>query len=226
MNALRWIRRNGRHFFWREPGLTRFEVLVTEVLLARTRADAVEPVAQNLLREYPDAPALANAQIESVERILYPLGLYRKRAKALVGLAGTLVERHGGRVPRDLESLLSLPYVGRYAANAILGVAFGARRPVVDANVARLFERYFGLRPAVGKLEHAEEYWDLATSLLPSKNVRLYNWSLLDLGALVCIPRSPRCEVCPLRKDCHFYNIGPYSAEPARLGRVIEAAKP
>jgi A/G-specific adenine glycosylase len=195
---------HGRRFRWRESGLSTFELLLTEVLLARTRADAVIPVVHALLARYPDAVSLARADQAALEEILKPLGLFRKRARALIPLAQQLVERHGGTVPLQLEALLALPYVGRYAANAYLCFGLGRRRPVVDANVARLLERYWGLAPWKGKLEHAEGHWTFAEALLPQESVQLYNWTLLDLGATVCKPRTPDCERCPLRAGCQW----------------------
>lgn len=207
-NALSWEREHGRQFFWRRYDPEPFSILVVEVLLARTRSEAVEPVAKSLLGVYPRPLDMAGADVREVERILFPLGLYRKRARSLLKLASVLVEEYDGEVPRNYESLVTLPYVGRYAANAVMSVAFGARRPVVDSNVARLFGRYFGIAPATGKLESAEEYWEMAREALPASHVRLYNWALLDLGALVCTPRSPRCVDCPLKRHCHYYARG------------------
>jgi len=193
--VLAWAKDNLRQY-------SAFAVLVTEVLLVRTRADSVGSVALRLLQECPDAEQLSQASIESVEELIRPLGLFRKRARALVEMARVLVQEHGGSVPRSLDSLLSLPYVGRYAANAVLCFAFGARRQVVDVNVARLFKNYFGLPPLVGKLEDNEEYWTLAEQLLPAKHVTPYTWGLLDLGAVICKPLKPLCAECPLAEDC------------------------
>jgi A/G-specific adenine glycosylase len=202
--VIAWGREHGRRFRWREPGLSTFELLLTEVLLARTRAAAVVPVVHDLLSRYPDAVSLAGASQPELQAILEPLGLFRKRARALIPLAQALVDRHGGTVPTRLEELLPLPYVGRYAANAYLCFGLGRRRPVVDANVARLLDRYWGLTPWRGKLEHAEGHWAFAEALLPEAGVQLYNWTLLDLGATVCKPRNPLCEQCPVRAGCQW----------------------
>lgn len=200
--VLAWGRAHGRRFHWREPGLSTFELLLTEVLLARTRADAVIPVVHALMGRWPDAVSLAHADQGELEAVLKPLGLFRKRARALIPLAQQLVAHHAGQVPMALDALLALPYVGRYAANAYLCFGLNQRRPVVDANVARLFQRYWGTGPWRGKLEHAEPYWAFAERLLPEREVRLYNWTLLDLGATVCKPRTPDCPRCPLERTC------------------------
>lgn len=197
-----WGEANRRDFYWRSRPLLPFEMLVVEVLLARTRAESVPPVARSLLERYPTPGELARASLQDVESILRPLGLYRKRARSLIELARVLEERYSGSVPERLEELLDLPYVGRYAASAFLCFHHGKRLPVVDANIVRVFRRCFGLTAPTGKTEAAEDYWALARSLVPTKAPALFNWTLLDLGAVVCTPRKPKCEECPLRRGC------------------------
>lgn len=201
-SVLGWGRDNMRSFFWREQGLSAYECLVVEVLLARTRAETVEDVALRFLETYPNPDSLATADYTELEELLHPLGLFRKRARAFERMGGMLKEEYEGHVPQDLEDLRRLPYVGRYAANAILCFCFGERRAIVDANVARIFQRYFGLEAPTSKLENEEGYWQLAESLLPDRDVRLYNWSLLDLGAQICAPQNPMHEECPLSTTC------------------------
>lgn len=171
-------------------------------MVVRTRADSVEPVAKRVLAEFPGPAELAEAPLERIEDLLRPLGLFRKRARAISALARTLVASHQGTTPRQYDQLVALPYVGRYVANAVLCFAFGQRRAIVDANVARLFERVFDFPRHVGKLELAHLYWELAEMLLPVRNVRLYNWSLLDLGGTICTPRTPLRGACPLVSRC------------------------
>ena len=206
--VLSWGRKNLRTYSWRNGLLDPFGVLIAEVLLVRTRADAVEKVVLEFVGEFGEAESLSNANIKSVELLLRPLGLHRKRAKALVQMARVLLKDHGGLVPQELDSLLALPYVGRYTANAALCFAFGERRAIVDANIARLMERYFGLAPPVGKLDENDLYWDLASQLLPYNHIKTYNWALLDLGGLICVKHKPLCSVCPFSEDCVAHNRG------------------
>jgi A/G-specific adenine glycosylase len=201
---MEWGRNHSRSFFWRERELDPYESLVVEVLLARTRAESVEPVAREFLDRYPTPGALRQAVPESVEDLLRPLGLFRKRASALLDCAERLVVEHGGEVPEDVGELQELPYVGRYAANAILCFSFGRSQPVVDSNVARVFERYFDLREPESKLGNDKLYWAVAGRLVPKEKTRLYNWALLDLGSAICMPRSPNCEKCPVSVRCAF----------------------
>jgi A/G-specific adenine glycosylase len=199
---LRWGEANLRHFFWRQEGVSAFAVLVTEILVARTRAAAVEPVVIDLLGRFPNAGDLAKAPVREVEDILRPLGLYRKRAKHMIACADKLASAYGGSVPSDVRVLQGLPYVGRYAANAIACVAFGKPCAVVDANVARVYQRVLGLPEPPLHLHSAHALWALAARAIPKRRARDYNWALLDIGATICTPRRPSCERCPLRAIC------------------------
>jgi len=201
---LRWGELQGRHFFWREPGVSPFTILVVEILLAKTRAEVVAPVALQLLKRFPSPVALARANRRTLERLLYPLGLHRKRARQLSACAKVLVEEHGGEVPTAVEVLLELPSVGRYAANAVAAVAFGQRRPVIDANLARIYGRVFSLAPPPPRLSSAHDLWSLATRLLPRKRFKEFTWAALDLGGTVCAARNPDCRTCPLARICDY----------------------
>lgn len=181
-----------------------FGVLLTEILLSRTRAEIVDPVAQSLVARYSSPERLASESTANLERLLRPLGLQRKRAGQLRGCASQLIERHHGRVPRRLHDLLNLPGVGMYAAHAVSCFAHRRRCAVVDANVARIYSRYFGLGQVPARLATAHELWDVAREMLPSRRVRAFNWALLDLGAAVCTPRAPRCKCCPLARGCQL----------------------
>ena len=208
--VLRWARKNGRTFFWRQPGVSPFALLVTEILLSRTRAQAVEPVATRLLARFPSPGDLARADAIEVERVLRPLGLHRKRATRLIACAQDLVSRFNQEVPHSVDSLLSLPYVGRYAANAVLCFGFGRRRGVIDANVSRLYQRLFSLPVPPARLSSADALWDFAEVMLPraSATAKEFNWAILDLGGTVCTPRAPLCASCPLALECDAHRSG------------------
>ena len=192
-----WGRVNRRSFPWRE---TRdpFRILVAEVLLQRSRGRTVAKVYETLFARWPDAEAMASARVPSIRSVIRPLGLVR-RAETLKALAGAVVEQGG--VPRTLDGLLALPGVGRYAASATLAAAFGRRQGVVDGVTARVYRRYFGLA-GEGPASPDGELWELVERVTPSRGVRGWNWSVLDLAASVCLPGHPRCPVCPLVESC------------------------
>lgn len=199
---LAWGQTNRRDFYWREPGVTPFGILVTEILVARTRAESVDPVIRRLMRRFPSPERLATAQHTAVASILRPLGLHRTRARLLVRCARMLVSDHSGVVPSSVDRLIRLPYVGRYAANAVASVAFEQPRAVLDANVARIYRRVFSVPATDERLTVAEGLWELADRVLSKSRPRDFNWAMLDLGGTVCTPRSPVCEGCPLAVIC------------------------
>jgi A/G-specific adenine glycosylase len=196
-DLMRWGRANRRSFPWRETD-DPFEVLVAEVLLQRSRGKTVASVHRELFRRWPTALALSRAHVGTIESVIRPLGLVR-RAATLKELAREVV-RLGG-VPNTLESLLALPGVGPYAAGATLAVAFGRRAHVVDGVTARVYRRYFG---SVSELlpSNDNELWDLVETATPVRNLREWNWAVLDLASSICLPKVPRCSVCPLESHC------------------------
>lgn len=201
-SLLEWFEANGRAFSWRRDDVTPFAVLITEILLTKTRAEAAEPVAAQVLSRYPTPEKLADANPETLAKLLYPLGLHEKRARGLVNCARMIVDTHRGVVPSTTDELEALPHVGRYAANAVACVAFGQRVGVIDANVERIFRRAFSLRPPPARLSTAHELWRLADLLVPAGRAKEYNWSLLDLGSMICTPKTPDCSRCPIAPFC------------------------
>jgi A/G-specific adenine glycosylase len=202
---LRWAAREGRHFLWREPGLSPFAVLVAEMLLSKTRAEVAEPVLRIVLERFPTPERLGLADPSELEAILYPLGLHRKRARTLVACASELVQQHESQIPTTVSELMELPYVGRYAANAVASVAFHQPRPVIDANVSRIYQRVFSLPPPPERLSSAHDLWAFAEQVLPKRRAKAFNWAILDLGGTVCTAKKPMCPACPLQRHCDFY---------------------
>jgi A/G-specific adenine glycosylase len=155
-------------------------------------------VFDELFRRWPDAHSLAQARVDSIRRVIRPLGLI-SRAETLKALATEVAKR--SRVPRTLEGLLALPGVGPYAANATLAVAFGRRSSVVDGVSGRVYRRYFGLA-ADAPPSTDRALWGIVEGATPARAVRQWNWAVLDLAATVCLPARPRCFECPLADSC------------------------
>jgi A/G-specific adenine glycosylase len=204
--VLSWFHRSGREFPWRESS-DPYAVLIAEVLLQRTRADLVEPIFRQFIAAYPDARALAHADPAAVFDVLRPLGFVQRSAR-LPELGRALVEQHSGAVPRSFSGLVGLPGVGRYVANAVLVVAFEERRPLVDPNVLRVLERAFGFRSTRPRPRDDEKVWAFVGELLPHRAAREFNLALVDLGAVVCRVRRPRCGECPLNPRCRALQEG------------------
>jgi A/G-specific adenine glycosylase len=192
---VRWYRRHRRDLPWRatrDP----YAIWVSEIMLQQTRVATAVPYYVRFLERFPDVRALARASEEAVLSAWSGLGYYR-RARALHAAAKTIVERFGGSLPADPASLVSLPGVGRYTAGAIASLAFDLREPVLDGNVRRVLSRLTGARSAPD-----DDLWALSAALVRHGQPSIVNQAAMELGALVCTPRAPRCERCPITKLC------------------------
>jgi A/G-specific adenine glycosylase len=208
---IEWAKSEGRAFPWREVGSTPYEVLVSELLLKRTTAQAASRVYGQFLAEFPDLAAITSASPDNLEAILSSVGLQRQRAHGFKAMAQFLVDHYGGVVPSDLDLLRTVPQVGEYAARAVLSFGYGKAAAVVDSNVVRVLGRLFSL--SLGPDPKLARFQELADTVLPVHDHKRFNWGILDLGALVCRYDRPRCEICPLMSICdtndYLYKIPP-----------------
>ena len=195
---LEWGRHNKRDFPWRGEA-DPYRVFIAEVLLQRTLAQKVVPIYKELISRYPDFTALADADPDELALLLRPLGLQNRKSTALIKIAKKLGDTG---LPTAEEELLSLPFVGRYAANATLCFAFNKDRAVVDVNVARIYARVFELESTNVT---SDGMWEYAQRLIPEDQALEYNLALLDFGAAICTANNPACDVCPENENCLFY---------------------
>ena len=202
-NLLRWYQRHHRKLPWRatrDP----YRIWVSEIMLQQTRVETVRPYYARWLRAFPSLQSLARAADDRVLKLWEGLGYY-SRARNLHRAAKIIVAgKHTAKpaVPATAEELRQLPGIGRYTAGAIASIAFGERVPLVDGNVARVFARIFGIRANVKTPRTSKMLWNLAENLLPDTDVGDFNQALMELGALVCTPVNPQCDVCPMRRVC------------------------
>jgi len=201
---LRWYRRRGRDLPWRR---TRdpYAILVSEFMLQQTQVATVLSYYNEWLRRWSDFSALARASESSVLRAWQGLGYYA-RARNLHATARIVMDRYGGHLPRTIARTRALPGIGRYSAHAIATFAFDQSVPIVETNTARVLSRLFNFRRPIDCTVGREALWNYAESLLPKRSARVYNSALLDLGALVCLPRQPMCVICPVKKFCCAHN--------------------
>jgi A/G-specific adenine glycosylase len=192
-------RRNAIDFPWRRRP-TPFAVLVAEVLLQHTPSARVAPVFTRLIRRWPTFRALSRARARSLERLLRPLGLQRRRARALVAMARSVTCLWTGRLPADPVALRRLPGVGAYTAGVTVTVAANRPAGFVDGGLARFLSRYLGV--AKGQTREAR-FEALICELVGRGNARFVAWGLLDLSRTVC-RRRPRCEACPVSMRCVY----------------------
>ena len=199
---MRWFDKHGRDFPWRRSE-DPFKLLIAEMMLRRTRADQVKEVYTKFFERYHDMKAIANASKEELEEILYPLGL-KWRSPAFQLVAKETTEKYNAGVPTTREELKKLPGVGEYIAGAVLSIAYGKKEWIVDSNIVRLFKRYFGIKTSKeGRRD--KHVVEIARSYASGRNPRKANLAILDFTALICTPRNPKHDECPLRKDCRYF---------------------
>lgn len=200
---LRWYKLNKRDFGWRRRFLTPYEVLILEIMLQRTPAERVNKLFDKFLKKYSNPHVLLSSSDKDLERSIQTLGLQKRRRMLLKNLAEYLTEKFDGHLPSTEEGLLQLPGVGRYVANAVLCYSYGKTVPLIDTNAARVLGRVFGF--AVTRDPSTDErLWVFAQDILPSKSAREFNWALIDLGALICRPKTPLCDNCPMSDLCLY----------------------
>lgn len=197
-HLLNWAQDNLRPFPWREDP-TPYEILVAEIFLTQTPATRVEPIYSDFLDAYPSLDRLAEADLDGLADRLRPLGFQNRRAEALKQIGKELQSKG---LPNTLDELTDLPYVGRYAANATLCFGFGKRRPIVDANVIRIYNRVFDTD---FRDVEDDDAWNFAEIMLPEREYQTYNLALIDFGALVCTARHPSFDSCPMTEFCIHY---------------------
>lgn len=200
---LGWYRINGRDLPWRRTS-DPYHILVSEVMLQQTQVDRVVPKYHEWLGKYPSLAALASAPEDDVAETWRPLG-YNIRPRRLHAIARESVARYGGRLPSDRETLLSFKGIGEYTAGAIRSFAFRERAAILDTNVARVLFRVFVKRGDPKAHAMKRHLWAVSAALVPRKNVFDFNQALMDLGATVCVARTPRCATCPMTSLCSSY---------------------
>ena len=212
-----WYLSHSRDLPWRR---TRdpYAIWVSEVMLQQTRVGAVIPYFERWMAAFPTLRRLARAPEERVLALWEGLGYY-SRARNLQAAARAVEERHGGAGPRDPQSFRALPGVGEYTTAAVLSIAFGADLAVVDGNVRRVLTRLAALAADPRSGPVAAALHALAQELLPPGTAPVHNQALMELGATICTPGTPRCPECPLATPCRARASGTPEAYPVRVGR-------
>ena len=197
---LRWFHSEKRALPWREEP-TPYRVWVSEIMLQQTRVEAVKPYFERFVAALPDVRALARADEDTLMKLWEGLGYY-SRARHLQSAARLICSDHGGEIPAHFDDLLALPGIGRYTAGAIASIAFGERRPAVDGNVLRVIMRLLACPADILKESTKRAVEEALIARLP-ENAGDFNQALMELGALICLPRgAARCPSCPLERLC------------------------
>ena len=181
------------------------------------------PYYNEWFRRFPNFASLARASESDVLHAWQGLGYYG-RARNLHATARTVVDRYRGRFPRSVEQMQQLPGIGKYTAHAVASFAFDQSVPIVESNTARILTRLFDFRESIDSDPGRQTLWQYAAMFVPKSNASIFNSALIDLGALVCVARQPKCGICPVKTFCRAKNprILPVRKSRPRTKRLIE----
>lgn len=215
---LEWYREHGRDLPWRTTD-DPYHILVSEIMLQQTQVDRVLPKYHEWLDKYPSFEALASAPLDDVTKTWYPLG-YNIRPRRLHSIAREAVEKYGGALPDDEETLLSFAGIGEYTAGAIRSFAFRQRAAILDTNVARVLFRVFVGHGDPKSHAMKKRLWAISAALVPRRHTFDFNQALMDFGAMTCVARKPKCPACPLRRMCTAFPWDPEGHTTPAIART------
>ncbi|MBD0382354.1 A/G-specific adenine glycosylase [Paenibacillus sedimenti] len=213
-NLLDWYRMHKRDLPWRRSK-NPYYIWISEVMLQQTRVDTVIPYFHRFVDRFPTVEALALAPEEDVLKAWEGLGYY-SRARNLQSAVREVHERYGGVVPQEKEEISSLKGVGPYTSGAILSIAYNKPEPAVDGNVMRVLSRYFLIEEDIMKPATRVRMEKLARELILDGTASDFNQALMELGAMVCTPRSPHCLTCPVMAHCSAREAGMEESLPIK----------
>ena len=199
---LEWYSKNGRTFPWRKKSASNYELIIAEVFLQRTKAETVSHFLPTFFKSYSSWKQLGEATEEELREIIKPLGLYNQRGKRLYQLAQELKKR-SGRFPKERNQVEELSMMGQYITNAYELYILKKKSPLLDVNMARLLERFFGERKKVD-IRHDPYLQTLAYRVVNVEKSKELNWAILDFATLICKKTSPRCHFCTMNNTCFY----------------------
>ncbi|WP_280154363.1 A/G-specific adenine glycosylase [Piscinibacter sp. XHJ-5] len=217
--VVQWQRSHGRHTLPWQNTRDPYRVWLSEIMLQQTQVATVLGYYERFLARFPDVRALAAAGIDEVFALWSGLGYY-SRARNLHRCAQAVVAEHGGEFPRSSEGLAQLPGIGRSTAAAIAAFCFGERVAILDGNVKRVLTRVLAFDGDLAVPANERRLWGEATRLLPQQGIEAYTQGLMDLGATLCLARSPHCLLCPVRADCLAMREGQPQRYPVKSRKL------
>lgn len=225
-NLAKWFETEGKSYPWRNT-TDPWTILVSEIMLQQTQIATVLGKGHHarFMSLYPSPRDMAEATEQEILKAWEGLGYYR-RARNLHAAARAITRDYNGRFPRDYEKIRALPGIGQYTAGAVTSFAYNEPRPIVDANVARVFTRIFNYQQRIDTTTGNKQLWQWAQELLPNKSPRIHNSALMELGQTYCSNKSPNCPNCPVRKFCHCIDPTslPQKKSAAKVTRINEFA--
>lgn len=200
--VLIWGEGNLREFSWRNK-CTPYKTFIAEILLKRTTSTAVNNTYRNFLKKFPDINSIYSSEIKKIEVVLKPIGLYKQRSRGLKEAAENIVRIHSGDLPNKYEELIKIPHIGAYTAGAIISFGYNKPESIVDSNIRRIINKVFS--DILNKNRSDKNIKEFLNKLIPKRKHRLFNWSLIDLGAMICSYRFQKCVECPLNNVCFYF---------------------
>jgi len=200
---LLWFEKGGRHFPWRNKSASKYQLVIAEVLLQRTKAETVANIFSTFIKRFPSWEILAATKKTELKTFLKPIGLCKQRSAKIKKLSTEMTKRNG-RFPKTRVEIEKLPGVGQYIANSILMFCHNQPQPLLDVNMARVLERFFGPRK-LADIRYDPYLQQLARDVLPKRRFKEFNWAILDFASLVCKAKKPLCMKCCLNRQCRYY---------------------
>lgn len=195
-----WFEARGRKFPWRDSSVTKYQQVIAEILLQRTRAETVAKIFPKFIENFPSWKHLQSASLSYLQLHLKPVGLWRRRSSSLQALSCAMVKKKGC-FPKKRKEIEALPGVGQYIASSVMLFFHGIPEPLLDVNMARVLERVFGPRK-LADIRYDSYLQELARKVVQCSKPIQMNWAILDLAATTCLIKNPLCSECPLSSFC------------------------
>jgi len=202
-NILDWSKDNLIDYPWRKDR-NPYRVFISEILLIRTKASQVTPVYKDFINIYSNLEKFIEMDLKTVKTLIKSLGLLF-RAEILQEITNQIKNEFNNKIPDSFKELKSLKGIGNYGANAILCFGFEKKRPLLDSNFIRLYKRVFNISPKTKTAKSDKFLWEFSEQLLPEKDFIIFNYGVLDFGGQICLPKKPKCGICPLKQICVFF---------------------
>ena len=214
---LNWYKKYQRDLPWRQSR-DPYAIWVSEIMLQQTQVVTVKPYYARFLKKFPTVKKLAQANLDDVYKLWEGLGYYT-RARNLHRAAQQVVADYHSRLPQTIAELTSLPGIGPYTAGAIASIAFDLDEPILDGNVMRVLCRLFKIQTPPQDTSTQKKLWSLARKMIPTGKASFFNQALMDLGATICAPRNPQCNLCPLEQLCQAKKANLQNKLPLKIKR-------
>ena len=201
-----WYEQNHRKLLFRETK-DPYKIWISEIMLQQTQVETVLPFFERFIKKYPDVATLSKSSEENLKKDVEGLGYYR-RFKYMLKAAKHIMDHHQGMFPDTYEKVIKLPGIGKYTAGAIMSIAYNKPYSALDGNVIRVLSRYLNLNDDFRLDKHKKKLDELNQAYIEHATPKIYTQALMELGAMVCRPKQPKCDICPLSKYCLAYELG------------------